>query len=86
MSNGKIRACLVAALAVGVTTSTAHAQASDTPVVVPMIPYEQGMASIQAQDAARPKAVQPILAPKGGNEIAAPQPKPVPETSSRPPH
>jgi hypothetical protein len=30
-------------------------------LISPMVPYEQGIAHIEAQDAARPKAVQPKL-------------------------
>lgn len=67
-SDGLIRALklcvlLVAIVGAGSRTSVAQAFSPDMPrnLVVPAVPYEQGMANILAQDAIRPKAMRPIL-------------------------
>jgi hypothetical protein len=47
------------------TAKVVHSQPSDTPLpaprnlISPPIPYEDGVANIRAQDAARPKAASP---------------------------
>src|SRR5947209_5640942 len=46
-------------------------------LISPLVPYEQGIANIEAQDAARPKAVQPNL-PMGGTGLPNPPAGPVP--------
>jgi hypothetical protein len=50
-------------LGLGLRASEAQMQPPDMPrdLISQMVPYEQGIANILAQDAARPKAVQPIL-------------------------
>jgi hypothetical protein len=59
------RLCLLVSLGflLGMETSGAQTRPSDMPrnLIEPMVPYEQGIANIRAQDAAKPKAVQPVL-------------------------
>jgi hypothetical protein len=49
-------------------------------LISPAIPYEQGIANIQAQDALRPKAVQPKLK----NDTASPDPSASPPLTGQP--
>jgi hypothetical protein len=49
-------------------------------LISPLIPYEQGIANIQAQDAARPKAVQPKLK----SDTASPDPSVSPPLTGQP--
>ena len=67
-SDGLIRAlkfCILLIPLVGVGSRTGAAQvfSPDMPtnLIVPAVPYEQGMANILAQDAIRPRAMRPIL-------------------------
>jgi hypothetical protein len=58
--------CLLIVLVLGRGLRMSEAQpapSSDMPrnLIVPAVPYEEGMANILAQGAARPKANQPIL-------------------------
>ena len=82
---------LVFALAVaGVTFLAIEPSSAQTPsepvpslprnLISPAIPYEQGIANIQAQDAARPKAVQPKLK----NDTASPDPSVGPPLTGQP--
>ena len=53
-------------------------------VLSPMIPYQQGIANIEAQDAARPKAVQPILPGAVPPNAPAASPRTASPTDSQP--
>jgi hypothetical protein len=74
-------------LLLGLQTSDAQTQPSDMPrnLLSRSVPYEEGMAHIQAQDAARPKAVQPILPPADSGLPTVPTPQELNQANPRPP-
>jgi len=72
-------------LVLGLRTGEAQTQPSDMPqnLLSRMVPYEQGLANIQAQNAARPPAVQPVLSGDAKNLSGEPQSN-NPPTSANP--
>jgi len=72
-------------LVLGLRAGEAQTQPSDMPqnLLSRMVPYEQGLANIQAQDAARPRAAQPVLSGDAKNPSGEPQSN-NPPTSANP--